>query len=276
MLALFKGAGEFGSAAARRLHLMGFHIVMTELPEPLCIRRKVSFAECVFTDTTEVDSIPARRAASVEDVKEILAQGAVAVMVDPENTMGRHLQPTVIVDARLLKAPTPPQLDEAPVVIGLGPGHVAGETVHAVIETNRGHNLGRVIYQGSAESNTGVPAPVRGQTTARVLRALAAGRFEGLREIGDHVEVGEPVGSVFGQMVTAQISGVIRGLLHSGVQVEPGTKLGDIDPRDVREYCFTISDKANAIAGGVVEACFCLLRHHGGAAPFDLQRVAKE
>jgi xanthine dehydrogenase accessory factor len=209
-------------------------------------------------------------------VTDILAHHAVAVIVDPEHTLGRHLQPTVVVDARLLKVPTRPQLDEAPVVIGLGPGHVAGETVHAVVETNRGHNLGRVLYRGSAEPDTGIPASVRGHTTARVLRAPAAGRFEGIREIGDHVEVDEPVGSVSGQVVAAHISGVIRGLLHSGVQIESGTKLGDIDPRDVREYCFTISDKANAIAGGVVEACFCLLRHHAGAATFDLQRVATE
>jgi len=260
MLALFKGAGEFGSAAARRLYLMGFQVVMTELPQPLCIRRKVSFAECVFTGATEVDSIQAQRATSLERVEEILAQGMIAVIVDPDSTTGRHLQPTVVVDSRMLKEPTNSQLDQAPVVIGLGPGHIAGETVHAVIETNRGHNLGRVIYQGTAEPNTGVPAPVRGNTTARVLRAPAAGPFEGIREIGDHVEVGEIVGSVASQPVIAQISGIVRGLLHSGVQVESGTKLGDIDPRDVREFCLTISDKANAIAGGVAEACFWLLR----------------
>jgi xanthine dehydrogenase accessory factor len=268
MLALFKGAGEFGSAAARRLHLIGFQVVMTERPQPLCVRRKVSFAECVFTTTTEVDQIRGVRASSPTQIQEILAQGAVAVIVDPENKMARRLQPTIMIDARMLKREAATRLDEATVVIGLGPGHVAGENVHAVIETNRGHNLGRVLYQGTAEPNTGLPGPVCGHTTARVLRAPVAGRFEARRHIGDQVAVGEPVGSVSGQVVSAQISGVIRGLLYSGLAVELGTKLGDVDPRAVRQYCFTISDKANAIAGGVVEACLRLLRERGHVDSF--------
>lgn len=261
MLVLFKGAGDLGSAAARRLHLMGFHVVMTELPEPLCIRRKVAFAECVFTGATRVEGVGAELASSPAQIDAILAREAIAVIVDPECRIARTLRPTVIVDARMLRRSIDTRLDEADVVIGLGPGFVVGEHAHAVIETNRGHHLGRVLYQGSAEPSTGIPGPIGDQTNARVLRTPASGRFEPIRDIGDRVEQGEMVASVAGQPIVAALSGVIRGLIHEGVHVRAGIKVGDVDPRGVREYCFTISDKANAVAGGVVEACFTLLRN---------------
>lgn len=260
MLVLLKGAGDLGSAAARRLHLMGFRVVMTELPEPLCIRRKVAFAECVFTGATQVEGVIGELATSPAQIDAILRRGAVAVIVDPECSVARTLQPKVIVDARMLRRSINTRIDEADVVIGLGPGFVVGEHAHAVVETNRGHHLGRVLYEGSAEPSTGIPAPIGDQTDARVLRAPASGRFEPVRDIGDRVEQGEVVASVSGQPIVAALSGVIRGLIHEGVHVRAGIKVGDIDPRGVREYCFTISDKANAVAGGVVEACFYMLR----------------
>lgn len=263
MLALFKGAGEFGSAAAHQLYRLGLDIVMTELPQPLCVRRKVSFAEGVYAGTTTVDSVPAGLAASLEQIRTLLAQRTIAVVVDPDNTIRYQLRPTIVVDARMLKRPTDTRPDEAPIVIGLGPGFVAGQDVHAVIETNRGPHLGRVIYQGSAEPYTGVPAPVEGHTTDRVLRAPCSGQFEAIRDIGDHVEIGDRVGRVADRVITAPISGVIRGLLHSGVQVMTGLKLGDIDPRNMRAYCFMISDKGQAIGRGVAQACIHLLRERG-------------
>jgi xanthine dehydrogenase accessory factor len=271
MLALFKGAGELASASGRRLRLMGFQVVMTELPQPLCVRRKVAFAECVFTGNTEVDSIRAQRAGSIEQIGQVVTGGDVAVIVSPDDAIGQQLRPAIVVDGRMLKWATSTNLHEAPVVIGLGPGFVAGRDVHAVIETNRGHDLGRAIYRGSPEPNTGVPAPVGWHTTTRVLRAPVAGRFRAFCEIGDHVDAGDPVGSIGDQLLTAPISGVVRGLLYPDVTVGSGTKLGDIDPRDVKEYCFTISDKANSIAGGVVEACLYLLRNRGYSLTWNME-----
>jgi xanthine dehydrogenase accessory factor len=184
----------------------------------------------------------------------------IAVVIDPKCQIAQSLQPTIIIDARMLRRSITTRIDEAPVVIGLGPGFVVGEHAHAVIETNRGHDLGRVLYEGMAEPSTGVPGPIGDHTNNRVLRTPATGPFEPVRDIGDHVGPGDVVASVAGQPIVAAISGAIRGLIHEGVHVKAGIKVGDIDPRGVREYCFTISDKANAVAGGVVEACCWLLR----------------
>jgi xanthine dehydrogenase accessory factor len=265
---VFKGAGEMATAAARRLHLAGFGVIMTELPQPLCVRRMVSYAECVFSGTTEVEGTRAEAVRAVEAIEDILGRGSIAVIVAPKGDIIPALNPAVLVDARLLKVRTETRLSDAPAVIGLGPGFVAGQDVHAVVETNRGHNLGRAIYQGEAEPDTGIPAPVGGYTEERVLRAPASGVFAPLRNIGDQVVTGEVVARLDGQPVTARIGGVIRGLVHEGVMVPAGLKVGDIDPRNVREYCYTISDKANAIAGGVLEASFRLLRQKGWLLDF--------
>ncbi len=150
-----------------------------------------------------------------------------------------------------------------PIVIGLGPGYHAGRDCHAVVETNRGHNLGRVLYEGSAETDTGIPAPVLGHSARRLLRAPAAGTFRALRSIGEIVREGDVLGSVDGHPVSAQIDGVLRGLLHDGVKVSENLKIGDVDPRGDPVMCRTISDKANAVAGGVLEACLTLARRRG-------------
>jgi len=160
----------------------------------------------------------------------------------------------VIVDAIMAKRNTGTDKSHAPVVIGVGPGFTAGLNVHAVVESNRGHNLGRVLWQGEAEQDTGVPAPVGGYSEERVLRVPQKGRFKALHEIGDLVDAGEPVAQVDGIPIRAQIRGVLRGLLKDGIPVEEGMKAGDIDPRGERGYCYMISDKARAIAGGVLEA----------------------
>lgn len=248
------------SAAARRLHLAGFEVIMIELPEPLCVRRRVSFAESVFSGTAQVEDTRAELAPSVDAIPDILDRGAIAVIVSPDGAVIPTLNPTVLVDARLLKTRTDTALPDAPVVIGLGPGFIAGEDVHAVVETNRGHNLGRVVYRGAAEPDTGIPAPINGYTVERVLRASMTGVFAPVLDIGDHVAAGDVVARVNGQPVLARIAGILRGLVHEGVAVPAGRKVGDIDPRNVPEYCYTISDKANAIAGGVFEASLRLLR----------------
>ena len=181
------------------------------------------------------------------------------VIVDPNGTLIPMLKPDVLVDARMAKRNLGTAITDAPIVIGLGPGFTAGQDVHAVIETARGHNLGRMILQGSAEADTHIPGLVQGYGRERVLWAPRAGLFHGLLHIGEFVEAGQAVAHVEEQPVLASISGVLRGILHDNVLVREGQKVGDIDPRGIVEYCFTISDKSRAIGGGVLEAILYLL-----------------
>jgi len=248
---LVRGGGDLASGVARRLFLAGCQVIVLERPEPLAIRRAVSFASAVYEGRMEVEGVSAELRTEAPQT----AADHVVVIVDEQALTIITWQPDVIVDARMLKrAPLDCDSDQAQLVIGLGPGFIAGEHCHMVIETQRGHNLGRVIRQGQAEADTGVPDQVAGQGASRVLRAPADGSFTAAAEIGEEVVAGHQVGAVEAEAVTAQISGVVRGLLRSGVSVRRGAKIGDIDPRGIREYCFTVSDKANAIAGGVLEA----------------------
>ena len=180
------------------------------------------------------------------------------LLVDPEAKVKDILKPDVLVDAILAKKNLGTRISDASLVIGLGPGFQVGEDVHQVVETNRGHNLGRVILEGKAEENTGVPGPIAGVTADRVLRAPRDGVFSTDKNIGEHVDAGEVIGTVGGSEVRTRIGGVIRGLIRNGLEVPRGIKLGDVDPRDVREYCYTVSDKARAVAGGVLEGILSL------------------
>lgn len=260
ILVVIKGGGDLATGVAHRLHRAGMQVVVTELAQPTVIRRAVAVASAVYEGQVEVEGMVARLVASDDEIRAALALGQVPVVIDPQGEVITRLRPTVVVDAIMAKRNTGTRITDAPIVIGLGPGFTAGVDVHAVIETNRGHNLGRVILSGSAEPNTGIPGPTMGYTIERVLRAPCEGLFKGERRIGDPVEAGEVVASVAGQPVVANISGVLRGLLADGVLVRAGMKVGDVDPRGVREHCFTISDKARAIGGGVLEAILYLLR----------------
>jgi xanthine dehydrogenase accessory factor len=257
-LILFKGAGEMASGAARRLRLAGFPIVMTELPEPLCVRRKVAFAESVYGGETSVEGIRAVHVRELSEISSVLDKGDIAVFVDPACNLLGELRPSIVIDARLAKKNLGTKSSDAKIVLGLGPGFIVGTDVHAVIETNRGHNLGRVYYSGSAEPDTGTPAPVCGITDQRVLRAAITGTWKSDLPIGSKVQAGDLVGRVGDVGVLAEISGLLRGIAHDGIRVTAGIKIGDIDPREDPEHCFTISDKANAIAGGVMEAILTL------------------
>jgi xanthine dehydrogenase accessory factor len=255
-----KGAGDLGTGVACRLHRAGMAVIMTELAQPTAIRRAVALAEAVYEREITVEGVCARFVDDIAAARLALSQGAVPVLVDPQGDITRILEPQGVVDARMAKRNLGTRLDEAPVVVGLGPGFVAGRDVHAVIETARGHNLGRVIVAGQAEPNTGVPGAVGGQSERRVVRAPAAGVFHSLKRIGDVIAEGEVVARVDGQPVTARLAGVLRGILRDGLPVHPGMKVGDVDPRGVRDYCFTISDKALAIGGSVLEAILYLSR----------------
>jgi len=225
-----------------------------EVPKPLAVRRAVSFCEAVHEGAKRVEGVEALRVSDEAGVHLAWSRGRIAVAVDPQWRLAGRLTPDVLVDGILAKRNLGTALHEAPLVVALGPGFEAGVDAHLVIETNRGHNLGRVISQGRAEPDTGVPGEISGYSEERVLRAPEDGLFGAWQEIGDLVVAGQPVGWVGAREVTASLEGVVRGLIRSDTPVQKGLKIGDIDPRGVREYCHTISDKARAIAGSVLEA----------------------
>ena len=253
-LVLIKGAGDLASGVAARLHRSGFPVVMTELAQPLMVRRTVSFGEAIYEGEYAVEGIPARRVSSPDEARRVLIEGKVPVAVDPEAGLRLALKAAVVVDAIMAKRNTGTRPADAPLVIGLGPGFRAGQDCHAVVETNRGHWLGRVIWVGEAEPDTGLPGEVAGQRGRRMLHAPADGLFQAQAAIGDMVRTGQVLARVGGTEVRAGLDGVLRGLIHNGLVVSAGMKIGDIDPRAERAHCFYMSDKSLAVGGGVLEA----------------------
>lgn len=250
-----KGAGEMASAIAWRLYMAHIRrIFLLERPYPLAVRRQVSFCEAVYEGRHTVEGVDAVTVESRSQVYAAWSKGAIAVLIDPSWNALRDLSPDVCVDAIMAKKNIGTTLSDAPLVIGLGPGYIAQKDVHMVIETNRGHHLGRIITTGCAEKNTGIPGKINGFTVERVLRSPADGYFKAFSAIGDLVKQGDSIGSVGKAMVRSHVDGVVRGMVHSGTQVTKGLKLGDIDPRGNIEHCVTISEKARAIAGSVLEA----------------------
>lgn len=251
---VIKGAGDLATGVAFRLWRAGFPVILTELTQPLAIRRTAVFAEAAYAGTTTVEGVTARRIERAEDVEAAWQAGAIPVLVDATPEMIVALRPAVLVDGIMGKRNTGTAITDAPLVIALGPGFVAGRDVHAVIETARGHFLGRALWEGAAQENTGVPGEVGGRSRERVVYAPCAGVFRAAATIGTQVREGDVLGWVDGAPVPAPTSGVLRGLLHDGLPVTPDLKIGDVDPRAVVEHCFTVSDKALAIGGGVLEA----------------------
>lgn len=258
MFALIRGAGDLASGIALRLWHSGFDVAMTDLEHPTSIRRTVAFSQAIVNGRFEVEDVSAQRAENVTHAKELLKRDILPVFVDPECRFRTELQPDVLIDAILAKRNLGTKITDAPIVIGIGPGFTAGADCHAVVETMRGHTLGRVLYTGSALPNTNLPGLIGGFAGERVLRAPDDGVFRGTRKIGDLVSAGETVGYVGEKPMNCTISGVLRGLLADGTVTHKGMKAGDVDPRGKREYCYTVSDKALAIAGGVLEAILCL------------------
>lgn len=254
MLIGIRGAGDIASGVACRLCSSGFSVVMTDLPIPTAIRRTVCFSEAIRHGSARVETVEARLAADAAQAKTILSSGCIAVLADETGRCFTALKPAVLIDAILAKQNLGTAIADAPVVIALGPGFTAGQDCHAVVETMRGHTLGRVYYEGGALPNTGVPGSIGGFTIQRVLRAPAAGVFQSDKQIGDRVQPGELIAHVDGAAIRAPIAGVLRGLLSDGMAVQTGMKCGDIDPRCEVSHCYQVSDKALAIAGGVLEA----------------------
>ena len=250
-----KGAGEMASAVAWRLYLANIKaIFMMETPQPSAVRRAVSFSEAVYKGSATVEGVEAGKVEDADGIQAAWNKKAVAVLVDPHWTVVKTMHPQIVIDAILAKTNMGTATTEAALVIGLGPGFIAPTDVHMVIETNRGHNLGRIITDGGAESNTGIPGSIGGHAEQRVLRAPAEGLFKTRHSITDLVKTGEVIGTVEEEKVLAGIDGILRGLIRSGSRVSKGFKIGDIDPRKDKSYCYTISDKARAIGGSVLEA----------------------
>ncbi len=256
-LVVVKGAGEMASGVAVRLYRAGIRrILMLEIPEPLAVRRLVSFCEAIYDGRQSVEGVEASLVRSPSEVPGILEAGAVAVAVDPQWEMIRLLKPDVVVDATLAKRNLGTHMREAPLVLALGPGFTAGQDAHCVVETQRGHDLGRIYLEGSAAPNTGVPGNIGGYTVERVLRAPCAGMVEQLVDLGALIKAGDLVGKVGSEPVFTAIDGVLRGFIRPGLHVPAGIKLGDVDPRGKPEYCRTVSEKARALGGAVLEV-FC-------------------
>lgn len=258
MKILIRGAGDIATGIALRLYRAGMQVVMTDLPAPTAIRRTVCFSQAIILGEMTVEDVTARRAETPDQAEALLAQGLIPVLADPDCTCRTRLRPDALVDAILAKRNLGTKMDDAPIVVGIGPGFTAGEDCHAVVETMRGHTLGRVIYRGSALPNTSIPGLVGGFAGERVLRAPADGILHQLADIGVTVSEGDVVATVEGQPMRCTISGVLRGILPEGTPVFRGMKAGDVDPRGKREYCDTVSDKALAVGGGVLEAVLAL------------------
>ncbi len=253
-LVVVRGGGDLATGVIVRLVRTGFRVVCLESAQPTAIRRTVSMAEAIFAGETSVEGIRAVRAGGLDEAYEILEEGAVPVLVDPQMESIPALRPAVVVDAIIAKRNIGFSSDLAPVTVALGPGFSAGVDADAVVETNRGHDLGRVILEGSAAPNTGTPGTIGGETARRVLRAPCDGEFQPVAAIGDVVATGDVVARVAGVEVTAPFDGIVRGLLASGIGVKKGFKVGDVDPRGAEVDVRRVSDKARAVAGGALEA----------------------
>ena len=256
MLVCIRGAGDLASGIAVRLFRSGIKVVMTDIAQPTTVRRTVSFSEAIRLGETCVEDIRACRAEEAEDALAISQNGSVAVLVCPDGSLIRQLAPDALVDAIMAKRNLGTRIDDAPIVIGVGPGFTVGADCHAVVETKRGHTLGRAFYEKGATAlpNTGVPGNIGGYSVERVLRAPCDGIIIPQREIGDIVHAGEIAAMVGACPLFCTIDGMLRGMLAPGTQVTKGMKAGDIDPRGAEADCRHVSDKSLAIGGGVLEA----------------------
>ncbi len=264
-LVIVRGGGDLGTGVIYRLHKSGFPTIVLELANPLVVRRRVALATAVLEGEIFVEDLRAQRVQSVAEAQQLCFEDVVPILVAPqlEPVLDQLALPVcVVVDARLAKRNIDTNIEQAPLVVGLGPGFSAGTDCHAVIETMRGHTLGRVIWDGTAIANTGSPGIIGGKGSERVLRAPATGPISWQQDIGDSVAKGQLLGCVNSSPVFAPFSGVVRGMIAPGTDVTEGMKIGDVDARASRGACFTISDKALAIGGGVLEALLTHLTRH--------------
>jgi len=254
LVVLIRGGGEVASGVAHRLARAHFRVCLTETSHPLAVSRGVAFCEAIYDGEKEVEGVVARQVKFVNQIPKVWQESQIPIIVDPKASIRDTLKPQVLIDAIMAKRNLGTKITDAPLVIGLGPGFQAGRDVHMVVETNNSQSLGRVILNGEAERDTGIPIAIGDLTFDRVLHSPGDGLFLTDKGIGNLVAAGEVVASVAEKPVKAEIDGVVRALLRSGIMVGKGTKLGEIDPSGNKEVCYTIRPRARAIAGGVLEA----------------------
>lgn len=254
MKVLIKGAGDLATGIAYEFWLAGHEILMTDIEVPLTVRRMVAFSRAVYEGEAQVEKAKGILVRNSEEALTVISKGHIAVIVDEKTKIREEYRPDILIDGIMAKQNTGTCKNDAPLVIGIGPGFTAGTDCHYVIETQRGPTLGNVICEGSAIPNTGIPGEIAGYTIERLIKASASGTMEPKAQIGDLVKKGQVVAVTGGIPVYAQMSGIVRGMLQEGVQVEKGLKIGDIDARENQEYCYTISDKARKIGRGALEA----------------------
>ena len=254
LIVLIRGGGEIASGVAHKLARVNFRVCLTETPHPLAVSRGVAFCEAIYDGDKEVEGVVAKKVESANEISKTWQENKLPIIVDPEALVKEALKPQILVDAIMAKKNLGTRITDAPLVIGLGPGFKAGRDVHMVVETNDSQNLGKVIMEGEAEKDTGIPIAVAGLTFERALHSPANGIFQTNKDIGDMVAAGDVIASVAKKPVKAEIGGILRALLRSGTVVEKGTKLGEIDPTGNKEACFTIRPKMSKIADGVLEA----------------------
>lgn len=257
-IVVVRGAGDLATGSIHMLHRAGFRVLALETQRPTAIRRQVSFSEAVYRGTAEVEGVICERIQAPEEAFETWERGRVPLLIDPTGESIKVLRPLAVLDAILAKKNLGTSRSMAPLTIALGPGFCAGEDVDYVVETKRGHRLGRILSRGTAHPNTGIPGDIGGYTTERVIHTPAAGILHGKRGIGDVVKKGEVIAVLETESgdlgIEATIDGFIRGMIGDGFSVCEHFKMADIDPREGElENCFLISDKARCIGGSVLE-----------------------
>ncbi|KNF07098.1 selenium-dependent molybdenum hydroxylase system protein, YqeB family [Gottschalkia purinilytica] len=260
---VIRGAGDLATGIGHRLHRSGFKIVMLDIEKPLVIRRTVSFAQAIFEGEIEIDGVTGIRVETIEEVKKAWEDGNIPVMVDPECKIIESIKADILVDAIMAKRNIGTKKDMAPITIAIGPGFEANKDVDVVIETNRGHYLGSLIFEGKAQENTGIPGLIMGYGKERVIKSPESGVIKNIKKIGDVVKKGEDIAYVENVPVKATLDGTLRGIIKNGSKVLKDLKIADIDPRCSRDHCFTISDKARSIGGGVLEAILYMKNKKG-------------
>lgn len=263
-IVVLRGGGDIATGIGHRLFKAGFKLVVIDIEKPTTIRRKVSFAQAIYSGEIEVEGVRAVLAKNIEEAYKIIENGDIPVLIDKDAEIVSKIKPMAVVDSILAKKNLGTNINMAPITIGVGPGFQAGVDVHLVIETNRGHYLGRVIESGRAMEDTGIPGNIIGYTEERIIRAKGEGLVKNYHKIGDRVKSGDKICRTGDVEVYARIDGVIRGLIKEDLYVKKGMKIGDIDPRGIVQYTSTISDKARAVGGGVLEGIMYL--KNGGIA----------
>jgi xanthine dehydrogenase accessory factor len=259
-IVVIRGGGDLATGIIHKLHRSGFKVLVLEIHRPLVIRRTVAFAQAIFSGETIVEDVKAVRVDGVEGIYKEWEKDNIPVIIDPQCNILSGIKANVLIDAIIAKKNIGTNKNMAPITIALGPGFNAGIDVDVVIETVRGHDLGKLIFEGYAEPNTGIPGIINGYGLERVIKSPADGIINNIASIGDSVKKDEVISLIGDVPVTAAIDGILRGLIMDGIEVQKGLKIADVDPRGKKEHCYTISDKARAIAGGVLEAILYMKR----------------